>query len=157
MREHGKSRIASSITKYIRGSLPIILRAMRDIQPLKFFGGIGMMFFLPGLLMGLFVAIWYLIGDTKTELLGTKRILTTVHGTAPFTSLIPIGGALVILGFIMFAIALLADMMGRHRRISEELAMVRRPSVKPTAPASRSRPNSVISWPASCLLIAAAG
>ena len=48
VREHGKSRIASSIWKYATNSLPIILRAMRDIQPLKFFGGIGMMFFAPG-------------------------------------------------------------------------------------------------------------
>ena len=47
VREHGKSRIASSIWKYATNSLPIILRAMRDIQPLKFFGGIGAMFFMP--------------------------------------------------------------------------------------------------------------
>ena len=36
VREHGKSRIASSIWKYATNSFPIILRAMRDIQPLKF-------------------------------------------------------------------------------------------------------------------------
>src|SRR5262249_21730953 len=64
------SRVASSITKYIRGSLPIILRAMRDIQPLKFFGGIGMfMFFLPGLIAGGVVAIWDAIGDTETGII----------------------------------------------------------------------------------------
>src|SRR3954454_21036206 len=106
VREHGKSRVASSITKYIRGSLPIILRAMRDIQPLKFFGGIGMLFFLPGVIMNLFVAIWYLVGDKKTEFIGPKATFTRVHGTAPFTSLIPLGGALIIMGLIMFALAL---------------------------------------------------
>ncbi|CAN5636670.1 glycosyltransferase family 2 protein [soil metagenome] len=126
VREHGKSRVASSITKYIRGSLPIILRAMRDIQPLKFFGGIGMLFFLPGLLAAIFVAIWYAIGDSKTEIIGTTKHLVTVHGTAPFTSLIPISGALITLSFLMFALALLADMMGRHRRISEELLYLAR-------------------------------
>src|SRR5207248_5385258 len=41
VREHGKSRVASSILKYATNSFPIILRAMRDIQPLKFFGGIA--------------------------------------------------------------------------------------------------------------------
>src|SRR5689334_12762586 len=58
VREHGKSRVARSITKYATSSLPIILRAMRDIQPLKFFGAIAMAFFVPGLLMGLFVCGW---------------------------------------------------------------------------------------------------
>jgi hypothetical protein len=100
---------------------------MRDIQPLKFFGGIGMlMFFLPGLIAGGFVAIWYAIGDSKTEVVNNVKHVVTVHGTAPFTSLIPIAGALVTLGFLMFALALLADMMGRHRRISEELLYLAR-------------------------------
>ena len=49
VREHGKSRIASSIVKYATNSLPIILRAMRDIQPLKFFGGIA----------GIFIQSWH--------------------------------------------------------------------------------------------------
>jgi glycosyltransferase involved in cell wall biosynthesis len=55
VREHGNSRIASSIWKYATNSLPIILRAMRDIQPLKFFGGIGAMFFVPGLIAAVVV------------------------------------------------------------------------------------------------------
>ena len=121
VREHGKSRIASNLWKYGTNSLPIILRAMRDIQPLKFFGGIGLMLFLPGLIAGLFVAIWYAIGDTKTEIANGVKRAVVVHGTAPFTSLIPIAGALVTLGFLLFVLALLADMVGRHRRISEEL------------------------------------
>jgi glycosyltransferase involved in cell wall biosynthesis len=111
VREHGDSRVASSITKYARNSLPIILRAMRDIQPLKFFGGIGLLLFVPGLIGSLFVAGWYLYTGT----------VENRYRTSPFTSLIPASGALVILGFLMFALALLADMMGRHRRISEEL------------------------------------
>src|SRR3954471_4275523 len=72
VREHGKSRVASSITKYIRGSLPIILRAMRDIQPLKFFGGIAFMLFLMGTITLGFVTIWYIIGDTKTEFINGR-------------------------------------------------------------------------------------
>ncbi len=105
VREHGKSRVASNLWKYATNSLPIILRAMRDIQPLKFFGGIGALLGIPGILTGAFVTVWYL-----------KR-----HHTTPFTQLIPISGALVILGFMLFVLALLADMLARHRRISEEL------------------------------------
>jgi hypothetical protein len=111
VREHGKSRIASSIWKYATNSLPIILRAMRDIQPLKFFGGIGAIFGVPGILGALFVTCWYIFHR---------------HKTSPFTSLIPISGALVTLGFVLFVLALLADMLGRHRRITEELLYLAR-------------------------------
>lgn len=110
VRQHGKSRVASSVWRYAVSSLPIILRAMRDIQPLKFFGAIAMTLFVPGLLTGLFVTGWYLY-RTKTS---------------PFTSLITISGILVTLAFVLGVLALLADMMGRHRKISEELLYLAR-------------------------------
>jgi len=116
VREHGKSRIASSIWKYAVNSLPIILRAMRDIQPLKFFGGIGMVLFVPGLL-----ALGTVTGRyVWTYFFGTRAM------TSPFTSLITVGGVLVTLGFLLGVLALLADMLGRHRRISEELLYLAR-------------------------------
>jgi glycosyltransferase involved in cell wall biosynthesis len=110
VREHGQSRVANSIWKYATSSLPIILRAMRDIQPLKFFGAIALTFFVPGLLMGGFVTGWYLY-RTKTT---------------PFTSFITISGVLFTLSFLMGALALLADMLGRNRRINEELLYLAR-------------------------------
>jgi glycosyltransferase involved in cell wall biosynthesis len=111
VREHGKSRIAGSIFKYATNSLPIIVRAMRDIQPLKFFGVIAMILFLFGASMLGFVGGWFLYHS---------------HKTSPFTSLIPISGVLITLGFLLGALALLADMMGRHRRITEELLYLAR-------------------------------
>src|SRR3954453_15047612 len=122
VREHGKSRVASSIWKYATNSLPIILRAMRDIQPLKFFGGISAILGILAVLCGGFVTAWYLIGDY--EKLNGVRVL--VHKTSPFTSLITVSGVLMTLSFLLFAVALLADMMGRHRRISEELLYLAR-------------------------------
>lgn len=116
VREHGKSRVARSITKYATNSLPIILRAMRDIQPLKFFGMIASAFFIPGVLAGAFVAIWFAFKTNK----GGE------HVTSPFTSLITISGVLITLSVIMGVLALLADMLGRHRRISEELLYLAR-------------------------------
>src|SRR5688572_4325528 len=110
VREHGKSRIARSILKYASNSFPIILRAMRDIQPLKFFGGIALFLGLIGVLSGGFMAGWYLWH----------------RKTSPFTSLIPITGIFLTLGFLLGVLALLADMMGRHRRISEELLYLAR-------------------------------
>jgi glycosyltransferase involved in cell wall biosynthesis len=138
VREHGKSRMASSVIKYATNSLPIILRAMRDIQPLKFFGGIAMVLGFLGLMGLAFVTWWYLTHNNRTH---------------PFTSLIPISGVLVTLAVLVGALALLADMMGRHRRISEELLYLARrrvytdrtprpvsTTVRPRATASTSAP-----------------
>jgi glycosyltransferase involved in cell wall biosynthesis len=110
VREYGKSRVARSIVKYASNSFPIILRAMRDIQPLKFFGGIAMILGLIGMLCGGFMVGWYL----------WRRV------TSPFTSLIPISGIFLTLGFLLGVLALLADMLGRHRRITEELLYLAR-------------------------------
>ena len=110
VREHGKSRVARSIFKYASNSLPIILRAMRDIQPLKFFGGIAMFLAMIGMLSGSFIVGWYL---------WHKR-------TTPFTSMIQVSAVFITLGFLLGVLALLADMMGRHRRISEELLYLNR-------------------------------
>jgi glycosyltransferase involved in cell wall biosynthesis len=113
VREHGNSRVASSIFKYAFNSLPIILRAMRDIQPLKFFGGIALLLFIPGLLMGAFVTGYYLLEGRTT----------------PYTSLITMSGVLIVLSFMLGMLALLADMLGRHRKISEELLYLARRKV----------------------------
>jgi glycosyltransferase involved in cell wall biosynthesis len=122
VREHGQSRVASNLWKYATSSLPIILRAMRDIQPLKFFGGIAAILGLLGALTGGLVSVWYLIGDY--EKINGVRVL--VHKTSPFTSLITVSGVLFTLSFLLFALALLADMLGRHRRITEELLYLAR-------------------------------
>ncbi|HQY89863.1 MAG TPA: hypothetical protein PK402_14510, partial [Tepidisphaeraceae bacterium] len=116
VREHGKSRVASSIIKYASNSGPIIIRAMRDIEPLKFFGGIAMALFVPGMIFALFIAGWYLYNG----------LTTARYRTSPFTSLIVISGVMVMLSFIMGVLALLADMLGRHRKISEELLYLAR-------------------------------
>jgi hypothetical protein len=110
VREYGESRVASNLVKYATNSLPIILRAMRDIQPLKFFGGIAMIFFILGAATGGWVSGWYVLH----------------HKTTPFTSLIVISGVLITLSFLLGVLALLADMLGRHRLISEELLYLAR-------------------------------
>jgi glycosyltransferase involved in cell wall biosynthesis len=127
VREHGKSRVASSITKYATNSLPIILRAMRDIQPLKFFGGISAILGILGVVTGGFVTVWYAIPDRVREVDKNGKVFwTVVHKTSPFTSLITVAGLFFTLSFLLFALALLADMLGRHRKITEELMYLAR-------------------------------
>ena len=110
VREFGESRIAKSIWKYATNSFETIIRAGRDVQPLKFFGTIALLLFLPGLVLGGWVAGFWL---------ATGR-------TTPWTSLIVISGTLMTLGVLLGALALLADMLSRHRRITEELLYLTR-------------------------------
>lgn len=126
VREHGKSRVASSIIKYATNSLPIILRAMRDIQPLKFFGGIAGILFGMGTVTGLFVFFWWLFNTEIVRRAADGTAIGWVHKTTPFTSLITVSGVLFVLSFLIGAVALLADMMGRHRKISEEMLYLAR-------------------------------
>lgn len=126
VREHGKSRVASSILKYATNSLPIILRAMRDIQPLKFFGGIAVLLFILGAITGGFVSIWWMFNTEIVKRAPDGTAIDWVHKTAPFTSLITVSGILLVLSFLMGVLALLADMMGRHRKISEEMLFLAR-------------------------------
>ena len=109
-REHGQSRIASSVLRYGVNSALIMLRAMRDTRPLKFFGGISAMLGATGVSCGLFLLVHYLING---------------H-TSPYTSLVTITGVLVVLSFILLVLALLADMIGRHRRVAEETLYLQR-------------------------------
>jgi glycosyltransferase involved in cell wall biosynthesis len=136
VREHGKSRIAGSIWKYGRNSLPIILRAMRDIQPLKFFGGIAAALGLGGAVTGGIVSARYLFFP-HAYMDPTLHQIIYKRETTPFTSLITVSGVLFTLAFLMFAVALLADMLGRHRRISEELLYLTRRRIYSTRRLSR--------------------
>ena len=116
VREHGKSRVAGSVLKYATNSFPIIVRAMRDIEPLKFFGGIAGALLVPGVLcFGAVTGRYFYTFATAPK-----------PKTDPITSLIYLGGVFVMLAFLMGVLALLADMMGRHRRISEELLYLAR-------------------------------
>ncbi|MDD5039759.1 MAG: glycosyltransferase family 2 protein [Patescibacteria group bacterium] len=103
-REFGKSRVAKNVVAYGIRSLMIMLRAMRDVNPLKFFGGIGLSILTIGTIFELFVFTHWLIA----------------HRTSPFTSFVMVGGIFLILGFLQILLALIADMLGRIKRIQEE-------------------------------------
>jgi hypothetical protein len=100
------------VWKYAANTGPIILRAMRDIRPLKFFGIIALLLgALAIALFGVVAANYFYFNPGKTR---------------PFTSLIDIGAALMTLSMVTAVLALLADMMARHRRITEELLYLAR-------------------------------
>ena len=107
-REHGTSRVASSLWRYGTQALLIILRSMRDIRPLKFFGLISAALLLFGLLCGLFVFGWWLAKGQTTP------FRSVLIGSATFLSL----------GVLVGVLALLADMMGRIRKTQEQLLLI---------------------------------
>lgn len=110
VREFGKSKVASSVMWYTLQTVPIISRAVRDVRPLVFFGTIGAMFLLLGTFLYSFVGVWWLIHQA----------------TSPWTSLLTIASNCLNIGFFVSFIALMADQIGRGRRVQEELRYFQR-------------------------------
>ncbi|MBN2016441.1 glycosyltransferase family 2 protein [Candidatus Dojkabacteria bacterium] len=100
-----KSRVFKGALDYARKALAIILRTIRDYQPLKFFGLLGLGLFCLGLLLDGFLFIHYV----------------RTGSFSPYISVGFIGGFLNILGIILFIVGLLADMIGSVRGNQERI------------------------------------
>ncbi len=101
----GKSKVVSNVLVYGVKALLIILRAIRDYEPLAFFGSIGAIVVGLGVAIEAFVFVWWLWTSMTT----------------PFTSLISVGGIMILVGFLLFILAFLADMNGRQREMQKEM------------------------------------
>ena len=104
-RPTGESRIMRSVWRYGLRSAPVLIRAIRDYSPMKFFGVLSLLAIVPSIAAGLFVtAHWVATGET-----------------APYTSLITLSVGGMLCGFLLAAVALLADLIGRVRFELEEM------------------------------------
>jgi glycosyltransferase involved in cell wall biosynthesis len=112
-REFGKSRVANSISKYAIRAGSIIMLAVRDSKPLMFFGSMGMVSTILGVVLGGFVFVHWLMTSM----------------TSPYQSLITGSTLLLILGFLLIVLAFLADMLGRMRQNQEEILYLLRKKV----------------------------
>lgn len=106
-RGYGKSRVVKSWHSYGMRVVVIIVRTIRDWEPMKFFGIPAAMSSVFGLIILFFVFIHWLLTSQ----------------TSPYTSLIPIAGILLLIGFAMATIALIADMLDRQRKLQEEILL----------------------------------
>ena len=104
-REFGTSRVAGNVLYFASHLLHILARAVRDGRPLRFFGWLSLLLGLPGAALLAFVGGWY----------------AWRGAIAPFTQLVTLGSSALTVGLIVGALALLADMVSRHRLIHEEL------------------------------------
>lgn len=109
-REHGKSRVANNLWRYGIKSASIIVRTARDYRPTYFFGFPGLVVFLLGVAAGLFLLVhWLKTGQTS-----------------PYRSLVQLSSVLLILGFLLGFIAMLADMMHRNRILLDKIVYLTR-------------------------------
>jgi glycosyltransferase involved in cell wall biosynthesis len=109
-REFGTSRVAASIPRYAVRSFSILLRAARDLDPMAFFGTIGLVVFGLGVILGAWVlGHWLATGKTT-----------------PYTQFLTGSAVGLIVGFLLGVLALVADMLGRQRRLTEDLLYFRR-------------------------------
>lgn len=109
-RIHGQSRVAANVVYFASHLIHILIRAVRDGSPMRFFGTLALLAVGPGLILWMFMAGW---------VLATGRI-------TPFSQIVNLGTAFTLIGMALVALALLADMVSRHRLIHEELLYLAR-------------------------------
>jgi glycosyltransferase involved in cell wall biosynthesis len=101
-----ESRLFDSVFSYVKRSAATIVRIYAMYEPLKVFTYIGVGIFAVGLLLALRFAYYYLVGS--------------VYGTRFVQSLI-LSAVLMIVGFQVMLIGLLADVISGNRKLLEEV------------------------------------
>ena len=103
------SRLISSIPNYIQRSLVTILRVFALYAPLRFFAYLGLVWIIPGALLGSRFLYYYAQGQ----------------GQGKIQSLI-LAAILIIIGFQLAIVGLVADLISKNRRILEEVQYLER-------------------------------
>lgn len=100
-----KSRVVRSFWQFLFGSALNILRAYRDYAPFKFFGNLGVILIVPGILLGGFTSVHW----------------ATTGKITPYAAVGLIGLYLVTLALIVWALGLVADMLDRMLNNQEKI------------------------------------
>jgi hypothetical protein len=103
--EGRQSRVVKSFWQFLFGSALNILRAFRDYAPLRFFGTLGIILIIPGILMA---------GFTTIHWINTGRL-------SPYISIGAIGLYLITMALIVWALGLVADMLDRLLNNQEKI------------------------------------
>lgn len=104
--EGRKSRVVKSIFNYVSNSFRIILKAVRDVRPMKFFGIPGLMLMIISLLIFLLFLSNYL----------------TDFKITPYRNQLFFSAGFFIVGLQFFVFALIADMIKSNRRLIEDMS-----------------------------------
>ncbi|HLN18847.1 MAG TPA: glycosyltransferase family 2 protein [Patescibacteria group bacterium] len=101
-----QGKITKSIWKFITNSFKIILKAVRDVRPMKFFGWPGLFLVCLGLAGFLVFAVNYFAADFKIT---------------PFLNYVVFSAICMLLGIQLLIFALIADMIKTNRQLTEEM------------------------------------
>ena len=102
--DNRQGKITKSIWKFISNSTKIILKAVRDVRPLKFFGWPGVFFVLIGF-VGFSIFLFNYFGDFKIR---------------PYLNYIVFSSISMFFGIQLIIFALIADMIKSSRQLTEE-------------------------------------
>ncbi len=102
--EGRKSRVVTSIFHYISNSFRIILKAVRDVRPMKFFG-------IPGIILMIVSFVIFLV--FLSSYLADFKI-------TPYRNQLFFSAGFFIVGLQFFVFALMADMIRSNRRLIED-------------------------------------
>lgn len=100
-----KSRVVRSVYRYVNNSFKIILKAIRDVRPMKFFGIPGLFLILVSFVSLSFFAYFY-FQDFKIS---------------PYRNYLLLAIALFLVGLQFLVFALVADMIKTNRKLTEDL------------------------------------
>jgi glycosyltransferase involved in cell wall biosynthesis len=103
--DNRQGKITKSIWKFVSNSTKIILKAVRDVRPLKFFGWPGLIMVAIGIVGWVLFAINY-FSDFKIR---------------PYSNYILFASIFTFLGIQLIIFSLIADMIKSNRQLNEEL------------------------------------
>lgn len=119
------SRLMNNIPHYLANSTATILRAYTMYRPLRVFSILGLLITMPGIFLGLRYVYYVLLGQSGGKV--QSLILAAV---------------LMIIGFQIFLIGLLADLISSNRKMIEEILFRLRRSELNRDDAALSKPTS---------------
>ncbi|MCK4635957.1 MAG: glycosyltransferase family 2 protein [Candidatus Moranbacteria bacterium] len=102
--EGRKSRIVKSVFSFVNNSAKIIIKAVRDVRPMKFFG-------IPGIILISFSAVFFVI--FLSFYLQNLKI-------SPYINYLLASITLFLVGLQFFVFALIADMIKSNRKLTED-------------------------------------
>ncbi len=104
--EDRQSRMTKSIWKFVNNSFKIILKAVRDVRPLKFFGWPGLTLVMIGIVVFSVFLFNYLTNDFRIR---------------PYSDYIIFSSISMMFGIQLLIFALIADMIKSNRQLTEEM------------------------------------
>ena len=100
-----KSKMTRSLWKFISSSFKIILKAVRDVRPLKFFGWPGLFLIFLGLI-GFLIFFFHYVQDLEIK---------------PYLNYVIFSAISMLFGIQLLVFALIADMIKSNRQLTEEI------------------------------------